>query len=65
MLQVSIVGVVRGFSPFMTNIQYTVDDMTAPSLNVKQWVNSEASDLNLLSLQLQLKLYWVHYCGKW
>ncbi|XP_026204836.1 replication protein A 32 kDa subunit-like isoform X2 [Anabas testudineus] len=39
--QVSIVGVIRGFSPFKTNIWYTVDDMTASPLNVKQWVNKE------------------------
>ncbi|XP_070778215.1 replication protein A 32 kDa subunit-like [Enoplosus armatus] len=39
--QVSVVGVVRGFAPFVTNIQYSVDDMTAPPLNVKQWVNTE------------------------
>ncbi|KAM7372804.1 hypothetical protein PAMP_007701 [Pampus punctatissimus] len=39
--QVSIVGVIRGLAPFVTNIQYSVDDMTGPPLNVKQWVNTE------------------------
>ncbi|XP_039976972.1 replication protein A 32 kDa subunit-like isoform X2 [Xiphias gladius] len=39
--QVSAVGVIRGFFPFVTNIQYSVDDMTGPPLNVKQWVNTE------------------------
>ncbi|XP_038580702.1 replication protein A 32 kDa subunit-like isoform X1 [Micropterus salmoides] len=38
--QVSIVGLLRGFAPFVTNIQYSVDDMTGPPLNVKQWVNA-------------------------
>ncbi|XP_039976976.1 replication protein A 32 kDa subunit-like isoform X6 [Xiphias gladius] len=31
--QVSAVGVIRGFFPFVTNIQYSVDDMTGPPLN--------------------------------
>ncbi|GLD62605.1 replication protein A 32 kDa subunit-like protein [Lates japonicus] len=39
--QVSVVGIIRGYSPFVTNIQYSVDDMTGPPLNVKQWVNAE------------------------
>ncbi|XP_078124193.1 replication protein A 32 kDa subunit-like [Sander vitreus] len=39
--QVSVVGVIRGSAPFVTNIQYSVDDMTGPPLNVKQWVNTE------------------------
>ncbi|KAM9340300.1 replication protein A 32 kDa subunit-like [Symphorus nematophorus] len=39
--QVSVLGIVRGFAPFVTNIQYSVDDMTGPPLNVKQWVNTE------------------------
>ncbi|XP_059206777.1 replication protein A 32 kDa subunit-like isoform X2 [Centropristis striata] len=39
--QVSVVGIIRGLAPFVTNIQYAVDDMTGPPLNVKQWVNSE------------------------
>ena len=45
--QVSVVGVIRGFLPFVTNIQFSVDDMTGPPLNVKQWVNTEASGINL------------------
>ncbi|TDH04467.1 hypothetical protein EPR50_G00152930 [Perca flavescens] len=35
--QVSVVGIIRGSAPFVTNIQYSVDDMTGPPLNVKQW----------------------------
>ncbi|XP_044027096.1 replication protein A 32 kDa subunit-like isoform X2 [Siniperca chuatsi] len=38
---VSVVGLIRGFVPFVTNVQYSVDDMTGPPLNVKQWVNTE------------------------
>ncbi|XP_049458383.1 replication protein A 32 kDa subunit-like [Epinephelus fuscoguttatus] len=39
--QVSVVGVIRGMAPFVTNIQYSVDDMTGPPLSVRQWVNTE------------------------
>ncbi|KAK5612015.1 hypothetical protein CRENBAI_002025 [Crenichthys baileyi] len=39
--QVSVVGIIRGFAPFVTNVQYSVDDMTGPPLNVKRWVNME------------------------
>lgn len=38
---VSVVGIVRGFAPFVTNVQYSVDDMTGPPLKVMQWVNTE------------------------
>ncbi|KAM3597018.1 uncharacterized protein V6R79_024744 [Siganus canaliculatus] len=43
--QVSVVGIIRGYAPFVTNIQYSVDDMTGPPLNVKEWVNAEDSAL--------------------
>lgn len=43
--QVSVVGIIRGYAPFVTNVQYSVDDMTGPPLNVKQWVNEEDCDL--------------------
>ncbi|KAM4539067.1 replication protein A 32 kDa subunit-like [Odontesthes bonariensis] len=43
--QVSVVGIIRGFAPFVTNVQYSVDDMTGPPLNVKLWVNMEASSI--------------------
>ncbi|KAG8005018.1 Replication protein A 32 kDa subunit, partial [Nibea albiflora] len=49
---VSVVGIVRGFAPFVTNIQYSVDDMTGPPLNVKQWVHEEASSLNRMDCDL-------------
>ncbi|XP_008293888.1 replication protein A 32 kDa subunit-like [Stegastes partitus] len=39
--QVSVVGIIRGFAPFVTNIQYSVDDMTGPPLKVMQWVNTK------------------------
>lgn len=39
--QVSVVGIVRAYAPFVTNIQYSVDDMTGPPLCVRQWVTSE------------------------
>ncbi|XP_075968786.1 replication protein A 32 kDa subunit-like isoform X1 [Anarhichas minor] len=39
--QVSVVGIIRGFAPFVKNIKFSVDDMTGPPLNVKQWVNTE------------------------
>ncbi|KAM6903808.1 replication protein A 32 kDa subunit-A-like [Lycodopsis pacificus] len=39
--RVSVVGIIRGFAPFETNIKFSVDDMTGPPLNVKQWVNAE------------------------
>ncbi|KAF0047527.1 hypothetical protein F2P81_001160 [Scophthalmus maximus] len=35
--QVSVVGVVRECSPLATSVRYSVDDMTGPPLNVKQW----------------------------
>ncbi|XP_029919813.1 replication protein A 32 kDa subunit-like isoform X2 [Myripristis murdjan] len=35
--QVSVVGVVREFVPFVTSIKYTVHDMTGPPMDVKQW----------------------------
>ena len=53
-LQVSVVGIIRGFAPFVTYIQYSVDDMTGPALNVKQWV-SEASIINRLCPELHLE----------
>ncbi|XP_020493696.2 replication protein A 32 kDa subunit [Labrus bergylta] len=39
--QLSVVGIIRGYVPFVTNVQYSLDDMTGPPLSVKQWVNSE------------------------
>lgn len=44
-MQVSVVGIIRGSAPFVTNIQYRVDDMTAAPLTVKQWINTEASSI--------------------
>ncbi|KAF7657016.1 hypothetical protein LDENG_00033200 [Lucifuga dentata] len=31
--QVSILGVIRGFAPFVTNVQYSVDDRTGPAMD--------------------------------
>ncbi|KAK9526313.1 hypothetical protein VZT92_015021 [Zoarces viviparus] len=39
--QVSVVGIMRGFASFEKDIKFSVDDMTGPPLNVKQWVNAE------------------------
>ncbi|CAJ1083545.1 replication protein A 32 kDa subunit-like [Xyrichtys novacula] len=44
--QVSVVGIIRRHAPFKSNIQYSVDDMTGPPLNVKQWINSEESSIH-------------------
>ncbi|XP_056153927.1 replication protein A 32 kDa subunit-like [Lampris incognitus] len=40
--QISVVGVVRRCVPSEVKIQYSVDDMTGPPIDVTQWVNSEA-----------------------
>lgn len=40
-LQVSLVGIIRGVAPFVTYVQYSVDDMTGPPLKVKLWVHTE------------------------
>ncbi|XP_056439210.1 replication protein A 32 kDa subunit-A-like isoform X2 [Gadus chalcogrammus] len=42
--QASIVGVVRRSQPFENYIQYRVDDMTGPPVDVTLWVNTEAAD---------------------
>ncbi|XP_031710070.1 replication protein A 32 kDa subunit-like isoform X3 [Anarrhichthys ocellatus] len=48
-LEVSVVGIIRGFAPFVKNIKFSVDDMTGPPLNVKQWVNAEDCTLTFTS----------------
>jgi len=47
----------------VTNIQYSVDDMTGPPLNVKLWVNMEASSISTSHLDGK----WIRTsgCGKW
>lgn len=55
LLQVSVVGVVRECSPLATSVRYSVDDMTGPPLNVKQWVNTEASGSSPLCSGLQME----------
>ena len=42
-LKVSIVGVVRKVEMSATNIVYLVDDMTAPPMEVRQWIESDVS----------------------
>lgn len=42
--QVSVVGIVRRSTPYKTNVQYCVDDMTGLPLMAKQWVSEEASN---------------------
>ncbi|XP_068560699.1 replication protein A 32 kDa subunit-A-like isoform X2 [Cebidichthys violaceus] len=39
--QVSVVGAIGGLARFVTNIKFSVDDVTGPPLTVKQWVNAE------------------------
>ncbi|KAL0984731.1 hypothetical protein UPYG_G00145980 [Umbra pygmaea] len=39
--QITIVGIIRTTDKSMTNIQYKVDDMTGPPMDVKQWVDTE------------------------
>ncbi|KAG7469100.1 hypothetical protein MATL_G00125280 [Megalops atlanticus] len=39
--QITLVGIVRSMDKSMTNIQYKVDDMTGPPMDVKQWVDVE------------------------
>ncbi|KAL4657542.1 replication protein A 32 kDa subunit [Arapaima gigas] len=39
--QVTLVGIIRNTEKSMTNIQYKVDDMTGPPMDVKQWVDTE------------------------
>ncbi|XP_054600940.1 replication protein A 32 kDa subunit isoform X2 [Nothobranchius furzeri] len=45
--QVSVVGIVRGIVPDLSNVQLFVDDVTGPPLNVKLWINME--DRSLMS----------------
>lgn len=42
--QITLVGVIRNMEKSMTNIQYKVDDMTGPPMDVKQWVDTEVSE---------------------
>uniref|UniRef100_H3C0I6 Replication protein A C-terminal domain-containing protein n=1 Tax=Tetraodon nigroviridis TaxID=99883 RepID=H3C0I6_TETNG len=44
--QVSVVGTVRRATPYRTNLQYLLDDMTGPPLLVKQWVSAEATPVS-------------------
>ncbi|XP_018596820.1 replication protein A 32 kDa subunit [Scleropages formosus] len=39
--QVTVVGIIRNTEKSMTNIQYKVDDMTGPPMDIKQWVDTE------------------------
>ena len=41
-------GVVRRSQPFENYIQYRVDDMTGPPVDVTLWVNTEAGDFDEL-----------------
>ncbi|XP_034145033.1 replication protein A 32 kDa subunit isoform X2 [Esox lucius] len=41
MHKITIVGIIRTTDKSMTNIQYKVDDMTGPPMDVKQWVDTE------------------------
>ncbi|XP_056153926.1 replication protein A 32 kDa subunit-like [Lampris incognitus] len=50
--QISVVGVVRRCVPSEVKIQYSVDDMTGPPIDVTQWVNSEAPGVPCSSVVL-------------
>ncbi|KAJ8340865.1 hypothetical protein SKAU_G00331560 [Synaphobranchus kaupii] len=39
--QITLLGIVRNTEKSITNIQYKVDDMTGPPMDVKQWVDVE------------------------
>lgn len=58
--QVTVVGVVRGVTPFVTHILYSVDDMTGPPLKVRLWMNSEVGGVDSLSTYFAPTL-WLHY----
>ncbi|XP_030645198.1 replication protein A 32 kDa subunit-B-like [Chanos chanos] len=48
LFRVTLVGVIRRAVPSVTDIQYTLDDMTGPPLNVKQWIDLEETGLEEL-----------------
>ncbi|KAJ8290202.1 hypothetical protein GJAV_G00009880 [Gymnothorax javanicus] len=39
--QITLLGIVRSVEKSVTNVQYKVDDMTGPPVDVKQWVDVE------------------------
>ncbi|XP_026798159.3 replication protein A 32 kDa subunit-A isoform X1 [Pangasianodon hypophthalmus] len=44
--QVTVVGLIRRAKPTMTHLVYSLDDMTGPALDVKQWLNLEDVNMN-------------------
>ncbi|XP_072530733.1 replication protein A 32 kDa subunit-like [Salminus brasiliensis] len=44
--QVSVVGVIRRTKPSVAHVVYTLDDMTGPPVDVKQWMNLEDVNMN-------------------
>ncbi|XP_017576916.2 replication protein A 32 kDa subunit-like isoform X1 [Pygocentrus nattereri] len=44
--QVGVVGIVRRTKPAVAYVVYSLDDMTGPSLDVKQWMDLEAANMN-------------------
>lgn len=46
-MQVVIVGVVRSVKEQATNITYEIDDMSGPPIEVKHWLDSNVSLMNL------------------
>ncbi|XP_060760760.1 replication protein A 32 kDa subunit-like [Neoarius graeffei] len=44
--QVTVVGLIRKTKPMLTHLMYSLDDMTGPFLDVKQWLTPE-QDVNM------------------
>ncbi|MCJ8749667.1 hypothetical protein PDJAM_G00178990 [Pangasius djambal] len=44
--QVTVVGLIRRAKPTTTHLVYSLDDMTGPALDVKQWLNLEDVNMN-------------------
>uniref|UniRef100_A0A8B9LHN5 Replication protein A C-terminal domain-containing protein n=1 Tax=Astyanax mexicanus TaxID=7994 RepID=A0A8B9LHN5_ASTMX len=44
--QVSVVGIIRKYKPYVAYVVYTLDDMTGAPLDVKQWVDLEDASMN-------------------
>jgi hypothetical protein len=53
-LQVVLVGLVRTANETTTRLDYTIDDMTGPPLEVRQFVDNDVS-----TLQLSAVVLWI------
>uniref|UniRef100_A0A2K6SQV6 Replication protein A C-terminal domain-containing protein n=1 Tax=Saimiri boliviensis boliviensis TaxID=39432 RepID=A0A2K6SQV6_SAIBB len=50
--QVTIVGIIRHTEKAPTNIVYKIDDMTAPPMDVRQWVDTDVSGSSFQSFAI-------------